>query len=324
MPRGRILAALGRRASMLLLLAAVVVSIIGMLLLSQLGGNISGGAEPAPPEVDALKDATAQAAKFLSSLHSELLVYDRVLQMQVARGALSSEQAAAQLQQRAEDLASGIVDPATQTEEERQEASSFFDAIEQAAANSPAWPSAQTPDYYSALVSVILERVRAEYATALAAGKDTSQSLDDAYRGLALTRGEETPSASPFSDPDARVFAAVDVPESATPPTDVPEAAATPPVDVPEAPATPPVAAPPGALEFGVDRPGQDIATYDLGEGDTPNVCAILCDRSADCRAFTFVQAGVQGPNPRCWLKNTVPDPRQDACCISGVKAASE
>lgn len=301
MPRRRILPALGRRASM-------------MLLLSTLAGSMIGGASFAQtPEVDALKDATAQAAQFLSSLHSHLLVYDRVLQMQVARGALASEQAAALLQQRAEDLAKGAVTADAQAEEERQEASVFFDAIEQAAANAPDWPSAQPPDYYSALVSVILERVRAEYAAASAEGKDTSESLDDAYRALALTRGEETPSASPFADPDARIFAAVDVPESAAPPVDVPDAAAT-----------PPDAALPGHLEFGVDRPGQDLASFDLEERDSPIDCESLCDQSADCRAFTFVQPGVQGPNPRCWLKNAVPNPQQDACCVSGVKAARE
>ena len=29
---------------------------------------------------------------------------------------------------------------------------------------------------------------------------------------------------------------------------------------------------------------------------------------------------GVQGPRPRCWLKDSAPAPVQDGCCVSGVK----
>src|SRR5213078_4298500 len=32
-----------------------------------------------------------------------------------------------------------------------------------------------------------------------------------------------------------------------------------------------------------------------------------------------IVNAGVQGPNPRCWLKTSVPAPHYSDCCISGV-----
>jgi hypothetical protein len=31
------------------------------------------------------------------------------------------------------------------------------------------------------------------------------------------------------------------------------------------------------------------------------------------------VQPGVQGPNARCWLKNSVPPPVASNCCVSGV-----
>ncbi|MGA7933804.1 MAG: hypothetical protein WCA35_09675, partial [Kovacikia sp.] len=28
----------------------------------------------------------------------------------------------------------------------------------------------------------------------------------------------------------------------------------------------------------------------------------------------------IQGPNPRCWLKHTVPSQRVNSCCVSGTK----
>jgi PAN domain len=304
-----VLATFGRRASTI-------------LLLSTLAGSMAASASFAQtPEVDALKDAAAQAADFLSSVHSHLLPYDRVLQMQVARGALSNEQAAAQLQQRADDLAKGAVTADAQVEEERQEANAYFDAIEQAATNAPHWPDRQSPDYYQALVSIILERSRADYATQVAEGKDPSAALDDSYRALALTRGEENPSASPFSNSNQRVFAAADVPEAAAAMSPVAEPS---PQQLPPPPPPPSEADLPGSLEFGVNRPGQDMASFDLDEGDTPADCASLCEQSSDCRAFTFVQPGIQAAKPRCWLKNAVPEPQESACCVSGVKRASE
>jgi hypothetical protein len=53
------------------------------------------------------------------------------------------------------------------------------------------------------------------------------------------------------------------------------------------------------AQEYGVDRPGQDYLSFDLS-GANPAECYQACARNSMCRAWTYVQAGVQGPKPRC------------------------
>lgn len=78
------------------------------------------------------------------------------------------------------------------------------------------------------------------------------------------------------------------------------------------------------AVETGVDRPGQDYKNFDLGTsiaGFDP--CKSACAADANCKAWTFVKPGVQGPQARCWLKSGVPPPRPNGCCVSGVKAGS-
>jgi hypothetical protein len=92
-------------------------------------------------------------------------------------------------------------------------------------------------------------------------------------------------------------------------------------------PATPPaggpwVGVPPGhhhGLEVGIDRPGSDYANFDLPH-TRPQLCHEACMRDQRCRAFTYVNPGVQGPNARCWLKDTVPPPVTNQCCVSGSK----
>jgi len=79
-----------------------------------------------------------------------------------------------------------------------------------------------------------------------------------------------------------------------------------------------PPAAPRG-LEVNVNRRGGDIANFDLPEA-RPHLCKEACMRDSRCLAFTYVNPGVQGPRPRCWLKDTVPPPVADGCCTSGVK----
>lgn len=80
-----------------------------------------------------------------------------------------------------------------------------------------------------------------------------------------------------------------------------------------------PVGAPPGggaAWEPSTNRPGGDYRSYSLG----PEWCRDACDRDPQCRAWTFVKAGVQGDAARCYLKSSVPAGRPDANCVSGVK----
>jgi hypothetical protein len=73
-------------------------------------------------------------------------------------------------------------------------------------------------------------------------------------------------------------------------------------------------------FEPNVDRTGGDYANVTLPPGSPPQACQSLCDADGTCKAWTFVNAGVQAPNPRCWLKNTVPAAHANNCCTSGVK----
>ena len=66
-----------------------------------------------------------------------------------------------------------------------------------------------------------------------------------------------------------------------------------------------------------IDRPGGDYLNFAL-DGDA-STCRLACDRDRQCRAWTFVKGGIQGPLARCWLKNVVPAPRANPCCTSGV-----
>jgi len=48
--------------------------------------------------------------------------------------------------------------------------------------------------------------------------------------------------------------------------------------------------------------------------------CQQACNADVRCQAYTYVRAGVQGPQARCWLKSAVPPGRPDNCCVSGIK----
>lgn len=71
-------------------------------------------------------------------------------------------------------------------------------------------------------------------------------------------------------------------------------------------------------FERGIDRPGSDYRDFDL-HADEPALCLTACREDPDCRAFSYVRAGVQAEPARCWLKNAVPPAQPDACCASGV-----
>ena len=72
-------------------------------------------------------------------------------------------------------------------------------------------------------------------------------------------------------------------------------------------------------FEVDVDRPGMDLANFILAQAD-PSQCLAACQANGNCRAFTFVKPGVQGPQARCWLKSGVPAPVRSACCVSGMR----
>ena len=68
------------------------------------------------------------------------------------------------------------------------------------------------------------------------------------------------------------------------------------------------------------DRAGGDFANFDLPDAD-PHLCQGECAVNATCQAWAYVRPTVQGPNARCWLKNTaILAPVGNGCCVSGVK----
>jgi PAN domain len=70
-------------------------------------------------------------------------------------------------------------------------------------------------------------------------------------------------------------------------------------------------------MQRGKNYPGSDYKHIDKL---TPAQCQATCRSESQCKAWTWVQAGVQGPTTWCHLKNAVPAESANACCISGVK----
>jgi hypothetical protein len=110
---------------------------------------------------------------------------------------------------------------------------------------------------------------------------------------------------------------------TAAPPPPAPAPAPSPPPPPPP-PASnwqgQPVAPPPGRQwEPHTDRPGSNYRDFDL-PNPRPETCRDACWAEPQCRAFTYVRPGVQGPRARCWLKNVAPPARPNDCCLSGVK----
>ena len=73
-------------------------------------------------------------------------------------------------------------------------------------------------------------------------------------------------------------------------------------------------------IEYGVDRAGSDIGSFDLPPNGVPQNCQGACLANSSCVAWSFVRAGWQGPTPRCWLKSPAPAPTDSPCCVSGRK----
>ncbi len=60
-------------------------------------------------------------------------------------------------------------------------------------------------------------------------------------------------------------------------------------------------------MELDIDRPGMDYKSFDLASPD-PNLCERACKEDPqNCKAWTYVKPGIQGPKARCWLKSGVP-----------------
>lgn len=70
--------------------------------------------------------------------------------------------------------------------------------------------------------------------------------------------------------------------------------------------------------EPNVNRPGMDYTSFNL-PAPNPNLCRVECEDSAQCKAYTYVKPGIQGPEARCWLKSGIPPAEQNTCCVSGA-----
>lgn len=67
----------------------------------------------------------------------------------------------------------------------------------------------------------------------------------------------------------------------------------------------------------GMNLSGADIASFDMDRAD-PIACHAQCVLNERCIAWTYVEAGVQGPLPRCWLKNGKPPRTPYSRAVSG------
>ena len=72
-------------------------------------------------------------------------------------------------------------------------------------------------------------------------------------------------------------------------------------------------------MEADTDRMGADFTGFAMAQPD-PAACMAACNANAACRAWTFVKPGIKGPAAQCFLKNAVPPPTRNACCVSGAK----
>lgn len=72
------------------------------------------------------------------------------------------------------------------------------------------------------------------------------------------------------------------------------------------------------SLEHSVDRPGSDYNSIELTSSN-PQDCKYRCETDPQCKAFTYLNAGIHGPNAICYLKNSIPSPVPNNNCTSGI-----
>jgi hypothetical protein len=71
------------------------------------------------------------------------------------------------------------------------------------------------------------------------------------------------------------------------------------------------------------NRPGYDMARIVMEPGQK-KLCVEACKDNPICRAYTWVEPGVQEPKPVCWLKSAVPDAKPSTCCTSGARLSDQ
>jgi hypothetical protein len=72
--------------------------------------------------------------------------------------------------------------------------------------------------------------------------------------------------------------------------------------------------------EDGVDRPGNDFWLIRMPGPAAFGPCALYCRGTPRCGAYTVVRPTSPGGPYLCYLKDRVPAPVRDGCCLSGVK----
>jgi len=75
-------------------------------------------------------------------------------------------------------------------------------------------------------------------------------------------------------------------------------------------------------IEYGFNRGGSDYRNFDLDRAE-PRLCKKACAEDQRCRAFTYVEPGLQGDKARCWLKDNVPSRNMSSGVVSGVKQSA-
>ena len=71
------------------------------------------------------------------------------------------------------------------------------------------------------------------------------------------------------------------------------------------------------------DLPGGDYRSFSL-ISPLPDFCEKVCSRDTRCKAWTFTWPGKRGKRAQCILKESVPAPKKDTCCISGIKESPD
>jgi hypothetical protein len=71
--------------------------------------------------------------------------------------------------------------------------------------------------------------------------------------------------------------------------------------------------------ENGFDRKGGDYKDYQLPTPN-PQQCSGDCLSDPQCKAYTYVPPGIQGPKAKCWLKNSFQTRTPYTGMVSGVK----
>ncbi len=87
-----------------------------------------------------------------------------------------------------------------------------------------------------------------------------------------------------------------------------------------KSPPPPPVS---GGSEYNFDRPGMDFRSIDYSEATLVEMCKSACSSDANCKSYSFVRPGFQGPSAKCYLKSGVPNPVNNSCCVSGLKSVA-